>query len=99
MAETHELARMAGGVIVGGFDGTTLPDVVRDRLGRGLLGGVTLFKRNIESAEQVAALCASIADAAPHDQPPVISVDQEGGRVARLGPPFTPLPPMRVLGA
>jgi beta-N-acetylhexosaminidase len=92
-------ARLAGGVIVGGFDGTTLPEPIRERLARGHLAGVTLFKRNIASAEQTAALCAAIADAAPTDAPAIISIDQEGGRVARLGPPVTPLPPMRVLGA
>ena len=98
MAETHDLARMAGGVIVGGFDGTTLPPALRDRLAQGLLAGVTLFKRNITSVEQTNALCSTIADACPHDAPPVISIDQEGGRVARLGAPVITLPPMRVLG-
>ena len=29
---------------------------------------------------------------------PIISIDQEGGRVARLGPPVIQLPPMRALG-
>jgi beta-N-acetylhexosaminidase len=90
---------LAGGVIVGGFDGTTLPDPVRERLACGHLAGVTLFKRNITDAVQTAALCAAIADAAPEDAPAIISIDQEGGRVARLGPPVLPLPPMRVLGA
>lgn len=89
---------LAGGVIVGGFDGTTLPASVRDWLARGWLAGVILFRRNIVDIEQTAALCASIADAAPADAPPIVSIDQEGGRVARLGPPVLSLPPMRVLG-
>jgi beta-N-acetylhexosaminidase len=93
-----ELEQWAGGVIVGGFDGTTLPDTVRDRLGQGHLGGVTLFKRNIVDPMQTAALCAAIADAGPSDLSPIVSIDQEGGRVARLGAPVLQLPPMRVLG-
>jgi beta-N-acetylhexosaminidase len=93
-----ELAQWAGGVIVGGFDGTTLPEVVRDRLGQGHLGGVTLFKRNIVDPTQTAGLCAAIADAGPSDLSPIVSIDQEGGRVARLGAPVLQLPPMRVLG-
>lgn len=93
-----ELAQWAGGVIVGGFEGTTLPDVVRERLGQGLLGGVTLFKRNIVDVAQTNALCAAIADAGPADLSPIVSIDQEGGRVARLGAPVLQLPPMAVLG-
>ncbi len=93
-----EIAQWAGGVIVGGFDGTTLPAIVGERLGRGLLGGVTLFKRNIVDVTQTAALCAQIADAGPAGLSPIVSIDQEGGRVARLGAPVMKLPPMRVLG-
>ncbi|MEI8257628.1 MAG: glycoside hydrolase family 3 N-terminal domain-containing protein, partial [Deltaproteobacteria bacterium] len=93
-----EIAKWAGGVIVGGFDGTALPAIVGERLGRGLLGGVTLFKRNIVDVTQTAALCAQIADAGPGDLSPIVSIDQEGGRVARLGAPVMKLPPMRVLG-
>jgi len=89
--------RLAGGVIIGGFDGTALPDVIRERLARGHLGGVTLFRRNVSDVTQVRALCASIA-AAGGDIPPLISIDQEGGRVARLREEVTLLPPMRSLG-
>jgi beta-N-acetylhexosaminidase len=67
-------------------------------VGRGA-GGVVLFGRNVESAEQVAALCASLKQAAR--RPLLVSVDQEGGRVMRLRARhgFTELPPMRSLGA
>jgi beta-N-acetylhexosaminidase len=47
--------------------------------------GYFLFKRNIESPEQVRALTASLRDLAGRDIP--ILIDQEGGRVARLRPP------------
>mgnify|MGYP000849797366 CR=1 FL=1 len=91
--------RLAGSVIVGGFEGTTVPTELRDRLARGLLAGVTLFRRNITDVFQVRALCASLAASAPADAPCVISIDQEGGRVARLREGVTLLPPMRTLGA
>lgn len=87
---------LAGGVIVGGFDGTSCPDVIRERLARGHLAGVTLFRRNVVDVAQVRALCEALASAAPHA---VISIDQEGGRVARLREGVTPLPAMRALGA
>lgn len=94
---TEDWSQIAGGVIIGGFDGIALPAVVRDQLAQGRLAGVTLFKRNVSDIEQTAALCSDIVDAT-QGAPPLISIDQEGGRVARLGPPVTQLPPMRVLG-
>lgn len=61
------------------------------------VGGVILFKRNIESPEQVAQLCRNLKHEAG-DRPLLIMVDQEGGRVARLGPPrFTDVPSARRL--
>src|SRR5688500_9013002 len=89
---------LAGGVIVGGFDGTELPPEIAGRLARGHLAGVTLFRRNISDVRQVRALCASLVAAGAADAPPVISIDQEGGRVARLREGVTVMPPMRVLG-
>jgi beta-N-acetylhexosaminidase len=98
MASVNDVEdRLAGGVIVGGFDGTTLPEIVRERLACGHLAGVTLFRRNITNVSQVRALCAAIAEAS-REVPAIISIDQEGGRVARLREDVTLLPPMRVLG-
>jgi beta-N-acetylhexosaminidase len=50
--------------------------------------GVIFFGRNVESPEQVKRLGASIRDALGRPAP--ILVDQEGGRVQRLGPPHWP---------
>jgi beta-N-acetylhexosaminidase len=81
--------------VVGFKDKTVSPELaalVRD----GVLGAI-LFSRNIGSAEETAELVAALKRSA--GRPFLLSVDQEGGRVARLrGPPFTALPPMRVLG-
>ncbi len=88
---------LAGAVIVGGFDGAELPPEIAGRLARGHLAGVTLFRRNVTDVRQVRALCAALA--ASSELPPVVSIDQEGGRVARLREGVTPMPAMRVLGA
>ncbi|MCA0422993.1 MAG: beta-N-acetylhexosaminidase [Proteobacteria bacterium] len=48
--------------------------------------GFILFKRNIDTPEQVAALTAEMRAAVGRRDAPVL-VDQEGGRVQRLGPP------------
>ncbi len=87
----------AGQVLIAGFEGE--PDAILESLQRRELGGVILFKRNVGTLEEVADLNRRIALAAAPDLPPVIAVDQEGGRVARLGPPVLTLPPMRCLGA
>lgn len=61
------------------------------------LGGVIYFARNIAEPAQVAELSRESADLT-QDWPLWISVDQEGGRVARLRRPFTEWPPMVTLG-
>ena len=61
--------------------------------------GFILFGRNVESAEQLTALCAEL-QAFGGGQPIPIFIDQEGGRVRRLKPPLAyPLPAGRALGA
>jgi beta-N-acetylhexosaminidase len=51
--------------------------------------GYILFGRNIVDPEQVAALTGELRALAGCDDLPIL-VDQEGGRVARLGPPHWP---------
>jgi beta-N-acetylhexosaminidase len=50
--------------------------------------GYILFKRNVDTPDQVRALTASLRDLAGREVP--ILIDQEGGRVARLRPPHWP---------
>lgn len=88
---------IAGSVIVGGFDGVELPTAIAGRLAKGHLAGVTLFRRNITDVRQVRALCTALVNASALS--PIISIDQEGGRVARLREGVTQMPAMRVLGA
>lgn len=93
------LRQAAGQLLCVGFQGTSLPEPVRDALATGTIGGVILFRRNVENPPQVAALNQEIhAAAATAIAPPFVAVDQEGGRVARLRDPLTPIPPMRELG-
>ncbi|MBR0828249.1 beta-N-acetylhexosaminidase [Bradyrhizobium manausense] len=54
--------------------------------------GFILFKRNVVTPAQVAALVAELRDAAGAPDVPVL-IDQEGGRVQRLGPPHWPVYP------
>ena len=51
--------------------------------------GFILFKRNVDTPEQVRALTGSLRELSGRDDLPIL-IDQEGGRVARLGPPHWP---------
>lgn len=96
---THSLAEDAGQMLLVGFDGLTLPSHVASALRDGQIGGTILFRRNIDTIEQVADLTGAIQDAVGESQPlPFISVDQEGGRVQRLREPLTVVPPMLQVG-
>ncbi len=61
--------------------------------------GFILFKRNIDNPVQVARLVEEMRGATGDMDAPVL-IDQEGGRVQRLGPPHWPVyPPGAVFGA
>jgi beta-N-acetylhexosaminidase len=91
------LHRRIGRLAIVGCAGTSVsPDL--KALARDFdLGGVILFARNVEAPGQVAEMAREIRDLA-RDLPPWVSVDQEGGRVARLRRPFTEWPAMATLG-
>ena len=89
-----------GELFILGFFGEAVPDWLRDFAARFGLGGVILFDysvrarqhdKNIESPEQVRALCAEIARL---PSAPLVFIDQEGGLVRRLKDTrgFAPLP-------
>jgi beta-N-acetylhexosaminidase len=96
---SRETRVLAGQVLVAGFEGIEAPDELLRPCARGELGGIILFRRNLANVHQVSALIARFAAESPSGLPLLVAVDQEGGRVARLGPPVLKLPPMRALGA
>ncbi|HEY6325657.1 MAG TPA: glycoside hydrolase family 3 N-terminal domain-containing protein, partial [Candidatus Cybelea sp.] len=86
MTDTAELAR---GVVMAGIAGARLDgDFPR-------FGGYLLFARDATLAE-VRALTDELR---ARDGDPLIAIDQEGGRVVRLGEGVEPMPPMMALGA
>ena len=82
-----------------GFDGLSAPSELVDRIARSEVGGVMLFRQNIESPAQVAALVSALRQASPAATPLVVSIDQEGGRVQRLRSPLTVWPDMASVAA
>jgi beta-N-acetylhexosaminidase len=91
------IARDIGQLLIGSFPGTSVSPELRSLAREFDLGGVILFSRNVEAPEQVAEL-AGTAESLGRSMPAWVSIDQEGGRVARLTEPFTRWPPMAVLG-
>ncbi len=85
--------------ILAAIDGPTLTPLERELILKHKVLGFTLFKRNIESLEQVQALNAEIKSLAKQAGYEIIlAVDHEGGRVFRLPEPFTKIPAMRLWG-
>jgi beta-N-acetylhexosaminidase len=91
------LRRQIGRLLIAGFDGHDLPVELKSLAREFGLGGVILFARNVGEPEQVASLAYETARL-DRELPVWISVDQEGGRVARLKAPFTEWPAMATLG-
>jgi beta-N-acetylhexosaminidase len=91
------LRRRIGQLLIAGFNGRQLPVELKSLAREFGLGGVILFARNVEEPAQVSEVCHA-ASRLTLDLPAWVSVDQEGGRVARLKAPFTEWPPMATLG-
>lgn len=86
-----------GQLMMVGIPGRTL-DAATHRLLRGhAVGGVILFARNVGDAEGTAALVRDLHAVSP-ERPILVAIDHEGGRVDRLGEPFTRFPPAVVVG-
>lgn len=95
------MRQQIGQQIILGIQGLTLTHEEAEFIVQNNIGGVILFNRNVESplqvrelTEQIQSLSSRMADKAPL----FVSIDMEGGRVARLKPPFTQWPPLSAIG-
>lgn len=70
-----------------GLAGQELQDEERSFLAEAQPWGIILFRRNIGDADAVRRLCGEVRSALGRDDAPIL-VDQEGGRVQRIGPPI-----------
>jgi beta-N-acetylhexosaminidase len=73
---------LPGQLIIMGIPGFELNDSLRDFIKRIQPGGFILFARNLHTAEQVYQLNKELNELCK--EPPIITIDQEGGRVSRL---------------
>lgn len=90
---------MAARAFITGVSGTALTDDERAFLRDQRPWGFILFKRNIDTPDQVIRLIEEMRSAVGQPEAPVL-IDQEGGRVQRLQPPQWPAyPPGAVFSA
>jgi beta-N-acetylhexosaminidase len=95
------IPELTGQMLMSGFEGTTLNSETEDLIRNHHVGGLILFSRNYENPEQLHTLIRDLQDVAAStstELPLLMSVDQEGGRVARLTEPFTKYPPLCCVG-
>ena len=78
---------------IGGYELTTAELNICRSLN---FGGFILFSRNCCEPAQIHSLCRALATATCNL--PFIAIDEEGGRVHRLPPPFTHFPPAALVG-
>ena len=82
----------AAQLLVAGIEGTEPGEDAVQAVQGYQVGGVILFGRNVESAEQLAALTNGLKELNGDYTPLFLCVDQEGGRVDRMPPEVTDLP-------
>jgi beta-N-acetylhexosaminidase len=82
---------MTARAFITGLAGTALTPEERSFLHESDPWGLIVFKRNIDSPDQLRGLTASFRETVGRNA--AVLVDQEGGRVQRLGPPHWPVYP------
>ena len=96
-----DMEQLVGQLLVVGFDGVEVPQLLEDHIGHRRIGGVMLFKENLFDADQTLHLTQSLQEtvrAAGEQLPTLIMIDQEGGTVTRFDF-MTMLPSAMALGA
>lgn len=94
-ASRFTLHAQIGRLLFVGVPGPVLDAATRRTLEELRVGGVTLFRRNVGTPAEIRDLTAALHALPSH---PLVAIDHEGGRVQRLGEPFTRFPPAAVIG-
>ncbi|GCE05253.1 glycoside hydrolase family 3 protein [Dictyobacter aurantiacus] len=102
LTEGLTLEEQIGQLFVAGLPGLTVTPEIKELIQRYHVGGIVLFKRNLQDIQQIQELTQSlqqIAREAGHRYPLLISIDQENGMVRRFGDSTTIFPGNMTLGA
>lgn len=93
----QEVRQAVGQLMICGFEGQKLDGDLKEILRELRPLGLIAFARNIDSVPQISELNRELKMYRP-EEPLLLSVDQEGGRVARLRQGVTQWPAMRFVG-
>lgn len=97
MSSKNKQSSLSLGPVMVDVEGLCLQHHEIQRLKNPLVGAVILFARNYQDPKQLSELCRQIHEV--RDEPLLIAIDHEGGRVQRCrSGGFTHLPAMRDLG-
>ncbi len=98
--DLSEITQKIGRLFIGGMPSPELDAQTITLIKDYHLGGIIFFSRNIEDPIQLARLCRDIQRVSMENSgiPLFLAIDQEGGRVARLKPPFTQFPGNTAIG-
>ncbi|MCB0327208.1 MAG: beta-N-acetylhexosaminidase [Bdellovibrionales bacterium] len=94
--ELEKIKKAAGQLFLMGLAGPSISAQEKKIISEFQIGGAIYFARNVESPAQVRSLSYELYQAL--EVLPLIGIDQEGGRVARLHQPFTEFPGNDYLG-
>ncbi|MET3106990.1 beta-N-acetylhexosaminidase [Oxalobacteraceae bacterium GrIS 1.18] len=88
------IRKKIGQLFMVGFDALEVNEHITRMIQHYHVGGVILFRRNVDSPEQLARLCRELQEvnARVSDKPLLIAIDQEGGMVMRVNRGVTPIP-------
>jgi beta-N-acetylhexosaminidase len=87
----------AAELVTAGFEGRTAAEAPLAELTALAPGAIVLFARNVGRPDELRELVAALRATQP--LPPLIAIDQEGGRVARITDGVAALPPAMAVGA
>jgi beta-N-acetylhexosaminidase len=89
----------SGALLMIGLPGPELDDSTRELIHSDGVNNFILFRRNVVDPLQLRRLCAELHRACREEsgRPALIAIDQEGGSVTRLPPPWTQFPDQRQL--
>lgn len=86
------LEEKIGQMLLVGIDGTDLDDQAKRMITEDKIGGIILYKDNIENLKGMVDLINAMKESNSSNPIPLfMSVDQEGGKVSRLPKEYTPI--------